>query len=118
MVVAATSKKLQCDSTSLSTLSHMRVLKVSGVRDCNNMSSTITSQDGATVSGKGAQVKGLRKNGKQWHQTKKPFRPTAGLTSYSKRVAKEAQEAEVKKLQEEMKAEKEAVRQVGVADLI
>ena len=59
-----------------------------------------------------AQITGIRKNGKQWHQTRKPFRPTAGQTSYAKRVTKQAQEAEVKKLETEMKAEKEDLRQV------
>ena len=57
------------------------------------------------------QVTGLRKNGKQWHPSKKAFRPTAGQTSYSKHVVKQAQEAEVKKLESEMKAEKEEERQ-------
>ncbi|KAK3116176.1 rRNA-processing protein cgr1 [Teratosphaeriaceae sp. CCFEE 6253] len=54
---------------------------------------------------------GLRKNGKQWHETRKAFRPTAGQTPYAKRAAKQAQEAEVKKLETEMKAEKEEERQ-------
>lgn len=61
------------------------------------------------------QTTGLRKNGKQWHPSKKAFRPTAGQTSYSKRVAKQAQEAEVKKLEGEMKAEKEEERQVRLS---
>lgn len=62
------------------------------------------------------QITGLRKNGKHWHETKKPFRPTAGQTSYAKRVAKQAQEAQVKKLENEMKAEKEEERQVRPLD--
>jgi len=53
----------------------------------------------------------MRKNGKQWHETKKAFRPTAGQTTYAKRAAKDAQEKETKKLEAEMKAEKEAERQ-------
>ncbi|KAK1017029.1 rRNA-processing protein cgr1 [Friedmanniomyces endolithicus] len=50
-------------------------------------------------------------NGKQWHPTRKAFRPTAGQTSYAKRATKTAQQAEVKKLETEMKAEKEEERQ-------
>ena len=59
-----------------------------------------------------AQTTGLRKNGKHWHEKKKPFRPNAGQTSYATRVKKQAQEAEVKKIETEMKAEKEEERQV------
>ncbi|KAK5718898.1 rRNA-processing protein cgr1 [Elasticomyces elasticus] len=58
-----------------------------------------------------APVSGHRKNGKQWHETRKAFRPTSGQTPYVKRAAKNAQEAEVKKLETEMKAEKEQERQ-------
>lgn len=58
-------------------------------------------------------VAGLRKNGKQWHEPKKAFRLTAGQTSYAKRVARESQAAEVKKVENEMKVEKEQERQVG-----
>lgn len=55
---------------------------------------------------------GLRKNGKNFNSAapRKAFRPTAGQTSYAKRVLKQTQEAEVKKLESEMKAEKEAER--------
>lgn len=59
------------------------------------------------------QSAGMRKNGKQWHEPKKAFRPAAGQTAYAKRVAKEAQAAEVKKIEKEMKAEKEEERQVS-----
>lgn len=58
------------------------------------------------------QTTGLRKNGKHWHEKKKPFRRPAGQTTYAKRVQKQAQEAEVKKMENEMKAEKEEERQV------
>lgn len=58
-----------------------------------------------------SQITGLRKNGKQWHTPKTAFRPNAGQSSYAKRVAKQADEAEIKKLEGEMKAEKEEVRQ-------
>lgn len=64
-----------------------------------------------------ASAGGMRKNGKQWHETKKAFRPTAGQTSYQKRMVKESQAAEVKKIEKEMKAEKEEERQVSVAGL-
>lgn len=72
-----------------------------------------TAVASAPVGAKIAPVTGLRKNGKHWHEAKKPFRPTVGQTSYAKRVARQAQEAEVKKLEGEMKAEKEEVRQVS-----
>ena len=57
----------------------------------------------------------IRKNGKHWHAPRKAFRPTAGQTSYAKRIVKDAQVAEVKKMEGEMKAEKEEERQVRVA---
>lgn len=66
----------------------------------------------ATTATAPAPVAGLRKNGKQWHEPKKAFRLTAGQTSYAKRVAREAQAAEVKKVENEMKGEKEQERQV------
>lgn len=56
---------------------------------------------------------GIRKNGKAWHHPSKAFRPTSGQTSYARRVAREAQEKEVKTLEKEMEAEKEEERQVG-----
>ena len=79
--------------------------------------SAVATPDTVTASvAKIPQVTGLRKNGKQWHQPRKAFRPTAGQTSYAKRVAKEAQEAETKKVESEMKAEKEEERQVRLRD--
>lgn len=61
-----------------------------------------------------SQTAGIRKNGKAWHHPSKAFRPTGGQRSYARRVAKEAQEAETKKLEKEMKAEKEDERQVRI----
>jgi rRNA-processing protein CGR1 len=58
-----------------------------------------------------SQVKNIRKNGQPSTTVRKPFRPTAGQTSYAKRKAIESREAETKKLEDEMKAEKEAERQ-------
>lgn len=77
------------------------------------MAVTIASSEVVAAHAKTAQVTGVRKNGKQWHQSKKAFRPTAGQTSYAKRVAKESQAKEVKAIEKEMKDEKEAERQVG-----
>lgn len=71
-----------------------------------------TSQ--AAPSAKVPQVTGIKKNGKSWHGTRKPFRPNAGQTSFAKRAAKQAQEAEVKKVEKEMKEEKEEERQVSL----
>jgi len=65
----------------------------------------------ATPSAPTPQPHGLRKNGKQWHTPRKAFRPTARQTPYARRVAQKAVEAETKKLETEMKAEKEEERQ-------
>ena len=85
---------------------HKRQIKV-------KMATAIASAPVSAPSAQTAQVNGVRKNGKQWHEPRKAFRPTAGQTSYVKRVAKQAQEAEVKKVEGEMKAEKEEERQVS-----
>jgi rRNA-processing protein CGR1 len=50
--------------------------------------------------------------GKQWHETKKAFRPSAGQTSYAKRSALDKAKAVVKAQEKEMKDDKEAERQV------
>lgn len=70
------------------------------------------STPAAPVSAKIPQVTGQKKNGKNWHENKTAFRPTAGQTSYAKRAEKQKQEAEVKKMEKEMKEEKENERQV------
>ncbi|KAK0948282.1 rRNA-processing protein cgr1 [Friedmanniomyces endolithicus] len=77
----------------------------------DKMSTLLASTPAAVPSAKTPQIAGHRKNGKQWHPTRKAFRPTAGQTSYAKRATKTAQQAEVKKLETEMKAEKEEERQ-------
>lgn len=51
-------------------------------------------------------------SGKNWHGTKKAFRPNAGLTSYAKRQELRKHQDAVKELEREMKAEHEAERQV------
>ena len=56
--------------------------------------------------------------GKQWHETKKAFRPTAGQTSYAKRQAKDQALAVVKAQEKEMKEEKEAERQVRRTEML
>ncbi|KAK6000074.1 hypothetical protein QM012_004062 [Aureobasidium pullulans] len=76
--------------------------------------STVTSD--APVA-KVPQVTGMRKNGKHWQDTKKPFRPTAGQTSYAKRQAKDQALAVVKAQEKEMKEEKEAERQRRITAL-
>ena len=55
---------------------------------------------------------GLRKNGKNWHTPRKAFRPTAGQTSYAKRAARTAQMAQAKKIESEMRVEREEEREV------
>lgn len=77
------------------------------------MPTTLASTPMAEPQAKVPQMTGLRKNGKQWQEQKSAFRPKAGNTSYAKRVQKQAQEAEVKKIEGEMKAEKEDDRQVS-----
>jgi rRNA-processing protein CGR1 len=48
--------------------------------------------------------------GKQWHAPKRPFRPTAGLKSYAKRKERDQARAATKAMEQEMREEKEAVR--------
>ena len=85
----------------------------------------------------GASAKGMRKNGmdlanlkphfflvshantsffgpagKNWHDTKRPFRPTSGLTSYAKRQETRKQQEAIKEHEKELRDEKEAERQV------
>ena len=82
------------------------------------MAIQVASTPAAPLSAKTAQVTGQKKNGKNWHENKAPFRPQAGLTSYAKRAEKQKQEAEVKKMEKEMKEEKEQERQVrGYMDM-
>ncbi|CDM30005.1 hypothetical protein DTO013E5_8295 [Penicillium roqueforti] len=57
---------------------------------------------------------GVRKNGKNWHDTKKAFRPTAGLTSYAKRQELKKHNDAVKELEREMKEEHEAERKARI----
>ncbi|OAQ70610.1 cgr1 family domain-containing protein [Pochonia chlamydosporia 170] len=53
---------------------------------------------------------GMRKNGKQWHEQKKAFRPTKGLTTFEKRAKERAAMAQMKAKEKEMKDEKEQAR--------
>jgi rRNA-processing protein CGR1 len=54
--------------------------------------------------------KGMRKNGKPWHTPKSAFRPTAGQTSYTKRMELKKAEQATKSLEREMKEAKEDER--------
>ena len=54
--------------------------------------------------------------GKQWRDVKKPFRPTAGQTSYAKRAARDKEVALVKAHEKELKEEKAAEREVGISE--
>lgn len=76
------------------------------------MAIVLASTQDAQPHAKIPQVTGVKKNGKNWHENKKPFRPGTGHTSYAKRAEKQKQEAEVKKYEKEMKAEQEDERQV------
>lgn len=55
--------------------------------------------------------------GKQWHEPKKAFRPTAGLKSYERRTQERVLLAQIKAKEKEMKDEKEEIRQVGYGTL-
>ncbi|KAJ6088263.1 hypothetical protein N7486_009524 [Penicillium sp. IBT 16267x] len=61
-----------------------------------------------------AKASGMRKNGKNWHDNKRAFRPTAGLTSYAKRQELRKHQDAVKEREREMKEEKEAERQARI----
>ncbi|RMJ27510.1 hypothetical protein PHISP_01639 [Aspergillus sp. HF37] len=56
-------------------------------------------------------VQGMRKNGKNWHAAKKPFRPGSGMTSYAKRAEDRKHQEAIKEHEREMKEEKESERQ-------
>ncbi|KNG51217.1 rrna processing protein [Stemphylium lycopersici] len=58
-----------------------------------------------------APVKGMKKNGKQWHDNKGPFRPKANQSTWEKRLADRKALAAVKAKEKELKEEKEAERQ-------
>ncbi|RDW95248.1 rRNA-processing protein [Coleophoma crateriformis] len=60
---------------------------------------------------------GMRKNGKQWHEPKKAFRPKAGNSTYLKRQEERQAMATVKAKEREMKEEKEAERQKRIQAL-
>lgn len=53
--------------------------------------------------------------GKQWHSTKKAFRPTAGLTNYQRREKERVAMTQMKAKEKELKDEKEELRQVRPA---
>jgi hypothetical protein len=55
----------------------------------------------------------LQDIGKQWHEQKKPFRPTSGLSSYAQRLEKRKATDSMKAKEREMKEETEATRQVN-----
>ncbi|KAL6711937.1 rRNA-processing protein cgr1 [Coniothyrium glycines] len=56
-------------------------------------------------------VKGMKKNGKQWHDNKSAFRLRANQTSWDKRTVERKALAAVKAKEKELKEEKEAERQ-------
>ena len=56
------------------------------------------------------QTVGKRKNGKNWHPSKKAFRPTAGLTAYDKRKAQDSEKKIIKAREQEMRDGKEDER--------
>ncbi|PHH60406.1 hypothetical protein CDD81_1684 [Ophiocordyceps australis] len=67
----------------------------------------MSSADDGTAQTKPVKPLGMRKNGKQWHEPKKPFRPTAGLTTFEKRIKERVATAQLKVKVQEMRAERE-----------
>ncbi|KAI1382128.1 hypothetical protein F4677DRAFT_16277 [Hypoxylon crocopeplum] len=63
------------------------------------------------------ELQGMRRNGKQWHQPRKAFRPGSGLTSYEKRTKLRTETAAMKVKEKEMKEEKEAERKQRVQSI-
>lgn len=51
--------------------------------------------------------------GKQWHEPKKAFRPTKGLTTYEKRTKERAAMLQMKAKEKELKDDKEQARKVS-----
>ncbi|KAH6638362.1 rRNA-processing protein CGR1 [Boeremia exigua] len=68
----------------------------------------------ATAAPATAAVKGMKKNGKQWHDNKRAFRPRANQTSWDKRTADRKALAAVKSKEKELKDEKAATKQAQV----
>ncbi|KAL3427621.1 rRNA processing protein [Phlyctema vagabunda] len=64
-----------------------------------------------------AMPQGMRKNGKQWHEPKKAFRPKAGNQTYEKRQVEREAMATVKAKENAMKEEKEAEKQKKIQAL-
>ncbi|CAK7265402.1 rRNA-processing protein cgr1 [Sporothrix epigloea] len=74
---------------------------------------TSAAPEAATTAVSGKNI-GLRKNGKQWHDIKKAFRPSSGLTSFSQRSKERIARATMKAKEKELKDEKEAARQARI----
>ncbi|OAL07588.1 hypothetical protein IQ06DRAFT_372551 [Phaeosphaeriaceae sp. SRC1lsM3a] len=73
------------------------------------MSEAVVSQ--APAADAVSSVKGMKKNGKQWHDNKSAFRPRANQTTWDKRTAERKTLAANKAKEKELKEEKEAERQ-------
>ncbi|PHH77866.1 hypothetical protein CDD82_3310 [Ophiocordyceps australis] len=70
----------------------------------------MSSADDGSAHPKPAKPLGMRKNGKQWHEPKKPFRPTAGLTTFEKRLKERVATEQLRAKVQEMRAEREEQR--------
>lgn len=73
-------------------------------------SSTATPVAANTTTKSTTAPTGLRVNGKNWHATKKAFRPTSGQTPYAKRKEQDELKKVTKAKEQEMKDEKEQER--------
>ncbi|KAK0751542.1 hypothetical protein B0T18DRAFT_426168 [Schizothecium vesticola] len=79
--------------------------------------SSATPEDGATAATSVSKQLGMRRNGKQWHEPRKAFRPASGLTSFEKRAKDRVAQALVKAKEKELKDEKESERQRRITAL-
>ncbi|CAI6283808.1 unnamed protein product [Periconia digitata] len=75
------------------------------------MSTSAEAQEPSAVDSSTTATKGMRVNGKNWHDPKKPFRPRANQTSFEKRTRERQTLAATKAKEKELKDEKEAERQ-------
>ncbi|KAF2132814.1 hypothetical protein P153DRAFT_364081 [Dothidotthia symphoricarpi CBS 119687] len=76
------------------------------------MSEAIETQ--APTASAASAVKGMKKNGKQWHDNKSAFRPRANQSSFEKRTAERTALMAVKAKEKELKDVKVAVKQAQV----
>ncbi|KAL4943956.1 Cgr1 family-domain-containing protein [Aspergillus oleicola] len=85
------------------------IFRITRLLVCNPVAMSSAAPASSTTA-----MKSVRKNGKNWHANKKPFRPNGGLTSYAKRVETRKQHEAIKEHEKELREEKEAERQAHI----